>query len=140
MAFDPYLHIITCPICGVVYGLQNTHFEGMRDDGGSWSCPNGHWRTFKETLTDRLKAEIKEKNRLLENSRSAESALSRRLESNRRRLSATQGVVTRFKKRIQIGKCPECASEFKNLRRHMLKKHPGYAAAVPDVVEEEEAA
>lgn len=45
-----------------------------------------------------------------------------------RRLSATQGVVTRIKNRVGKGVCPCCNRYFANVHRHMANQHPEFAA------------
>ena len=126
MAFDPFFVVKTCPKCGVVYGLQQAHLDGMRDEKGSYCCPNGHWRTFSEGKYDRLQKEITEKNRQLELVNTRYGNLREDLERTERRLFATRGVVTKIRKRVAGGACPCCNRTFQNLGRHMKTKHPDY--------------
>lgn len=52
-----------------------------------------------------------------------------RLRDTQASLSATRGVVTRFKNRVGHGVCPCCQRNFKNLRRHIETKHPAFAVS-----------
>ena len=49
-----------------------------------------------------------------------------RLKAEERSHSATRGHVTRQKKRAAAGVCPCCNRTFKQLARHMERKHPNY--------------
>ncbi len=37
---------MTCGECGCVFGLNTRHYDSMRDEKGSFKCPNGHSRQF----------------------------------------------------------------------------------------------
>lgn len=122
-----YLETITCGECGCVFGLQSYHLKALQKDAGDFYCPNGHLRTFAESEADRLKTQLREKKAELEQTNSQNMWLRDTKALTERRLSATQGVVTRIKNRVSNGVCPCCNRTFQNLQRHMHSKHPDYS-------------
>lgn len=115
------LVVMTCPNCGVVYGLNETYQERKYKDAGSWWCPNGHSlhypRESDEKRITRLEAE--------------KIALSTRVDLERNAKLEAQvhrdralADKQRLKKRIANGVCPCCHRHFVNVERHMKTKHP----------------
>lgn len=126
LTFCGTVQIVYCYKCGVPFGLSLELYNRRCDDGESFWCPNGHSQHFTESNVQRLE-------RILKSERSSKEYWQR--ESTReaqerikaeRRLSATQGVVTRIKKRVANGVCPCCKRHFVNLEKHMHGQHPDY--------------
>lgn len=114
------LEVEVCGTCGIMYALPCEMLERARNDPSLWwYCPNGHhWHYLTETPEQKL--------------RKAQEALAReraRHDQTQASLSATRGVVTRQRKRLQRvskGVCPCCNRSFADLKRHMQSKHPDY--------------
>lgn len=93
-------------------------------------CGYGHPGVFKEgeTEADKLR---RERDRLAQRVAEKDDEIRRQRDLRagaERRLSATQGVVTRIKNRVGKGVCPCCNRTFSNLARHMLGEHPTFIA------------
>ena len=119
---------MTCPTCGTPYGLSEAYRQARREDHKSWSCPNGHWLSYKGE-TDAEKAERHRQNAVarLEQAESQLTHTRDQLQATERSLAATKGVVTRMKKRVAAGVCPVgCRRHFADLQAHIETKHPGY--------------
>jgi len=114
------LERLTCGTCGISFAVPATWLAGRRsgeEEGGRFYCPNGHGRQFRETDVDRLKRQLKQ-------AEAARDWHQRRAAERDRQLVAARGQMTKLKRRIQHGVCPECQRSFQNLRRHMATKHP----------------
>lgn len=117
----------TCYSCGVLFAMAKDYVQKRRDDHFSFYCPNGHSQAYTgETArqkAERLETELERQRRYNAEDR---EWFGERLESTRRRLSATRGVVTRLRKRAVAGACPfGCRRHFANLQRHVARQHPG---------------
>jgi len=118
------LKIIQCGTCGVWHGIPQVMFDSCYQEGGFWTCPNGHSRGYGEGSTAKqLEKEIKRRKWAEEN------ALSARKEAKKSELRriAQKGVTTRLKNRAKAGVCPCCNRTFKQLAAHMKNKHPDFA-------------
>lgn len=114
------LEVDVCKTCGIMYALPEKMLDRARKNPSIWwHCPNGHeWHFPVRTEQQKLK--------------DARDDLAReraRHDQTRASLSATKGVVTKQKaklERVAKGVCPCCNRHFKDLRRHMESKHPDY--------------
>lgn len=80
-------------------------------------CPLGHRYVIAgETEAEKYR-------RLYESTRDRETAVRAALDQTQRSLSATRGVLTKTRKRIGNGVCPECRRHFVNVDRHMATQH-----------------
>jgi hypothetical protein len=115
--------------CGIVYSVPKLWRDERRTDHATFYCPNGHQRWFPTGTSDmeRAKAETEALQRRLEAARADAALHYDEKRAAMRRLSATQGVVTRTKRRVGHGVCPCCKRSFAALRQHMQTKHPDYA-------------
>jgi DNA repair exonuclease SbcCD ATPase subunit len=113
---------MTCPSCGVHYGLDETYRERRRDDAKNWYCPNGHSLSYRETEADRLRRQLGEAQQHLTN---VEFQLRRKTEA----LTEEKRTHARLRKRVGNGVCPCCNRSFVNLQRHMSTQHPGFTDA-----------
>jgi hypothetical protein len=55
--------ILSCPVCGVHYGIEEKFIKRKREKGDDWFCPNGHNLISKNLTIDRLEKDIKKANR-----------------------------------------------------------------------------
>lgn len=88
--------------------------EDRQRNGGSWYCPNGHPRVYRESDAAKFQRLYNEEQRKRFQAESAKQEAERQLEKTR--------------KRIKGGVCPCCKRSFVGLARHMKTKHPEFAA------------
>jgi len=123
---------MTCPVCGVVYGLSEEFRRRAQEEGHrrySWTCTQGHTLSYPGKSDTQIENE-----RLRSRLDMTESCLSYETEARaaaERSNAALKGVVTRTKKRVGNGVCPCCNRSFANLARHMKGQHPDYADSEP---------
>lgn len=123
---DEAVVAIRCGTCAVLHAFPAIIYDTAREQGGFWSCPNGHSRGW-ERGKDHTALEVtrRERDRLKqENARLAEEAAA----AERKRLTAER-AVKRHKTRTAAGLCPCCNRSFVKLRAHIATKHPEYGAA-----------
>lgn len=131
-AGDTDLEVLTCPVCGVTYGIPSAMQRNAYDKGEGaiqWFCPNGHQLGYhgpSEAQKAREKAENQA--RWAEQRLKAERDLRAHTE---RQLAAQKGQTTKARKRAAAALCPCCNRSFVQLRRHMEAKHPDYDPAKP---------
>lgn len=121
----------TCGGCGVVFGMEQQHLQRLKDENGSFYCPNGCSRQFcgetKAQRAERLQRQAEQK---LQRERQwrdqREARLRDEAEAARRSAAAHKGAHTRTKNRVAKGVCPCCNRTFQNLQRHMQTQHPEY--------------
>ena len=120
---DTELKPLQCGTCGVWHAIPQTMYNTCLEEGGYWTCPNGHSRGFNEgSLRKQLE---KEKKRRKWSEENAENARNEADKSERRRI-AQKAAMTRLKNRAKVGVCPCCTRTFKQLAAHMKNKHPNY--------------
>ena len=120
------LEVVNCWSCGCMFALSADLKNNMMSREETLYCPKGcrlslgepHW---KKKLERALKSEEYYKESAARNREHAQKT--------ERKLTATRGVVTRFKNRISRGVCPCCDLSFADLERHMKTKHPDYATS-----------
>ena len=90
------LVVETCPTCGVRHGIPKALMEEARkDQRKSLHCPNGHAYSYLgESEAAKLKRQLELCNQDCQKQ-------GRMKEAARRSLAATQGVVTKLRKKIQ---------------------------------------
>lgn len=123
---DENVVAIRCGSCAVLHAFPAIIYDTARQQGGFWSCPNGHRRGWaRGEDQEALEVTRRERDRLKqENARLAEEAAA----AERKRLTAER-AVKRHKTRSAAGLCPCCNRSFTNMRRHIETKHPEYSAA-----------
>jgi Zn finger protein HypA/HybF involved in hydrogenase expression len=122
---------IACYKCGVVFGIESGHHQRLVESHESFYCPNGHSQAFiAQTEKERRIAELEREARSAKASRDfwAEQSKSanKEVEHKTRQVNGYRGVVTRMKRRTVQGRCPCCAAQFKDLKRHMTARHPDW--------------
>lgn len=129
--------IMSCPSCGLSYGIPETYRNRRRDDGKDWYCPNGHSIVFRETETDRLRKRAETAERQAKLARDNERFFRDQAAAERRSAAAYKGQVTKIKNRIAQGICPVpgCKrSGFEKVERHIHAKHPDWVSAHPGII------
>ncbi len=127
---DDRLVAVTCASCGILYAIPTSLDQAARKyhsrlSNGWWlCCPLGHtWGYVGDQSNEaRLREQLRE-----ERDRAGRLAAERDQVSAS--LSATKGVVTKQRKkleRVAKGVCPCCTRSFRDLKRHMATKHPEY--------------
>lgn len=123
---DVDMIVLACGECGAIFAVPKKVDLRRREDGKTWHCPNGHARHYRDSEVDRLKAAlVKESARRARAESRADLRLAnaRRLE---RRLSATQAVITRMKRRIIAGRCVVCGKSVSDQTDHIAERHAGW--------------
>lgn len=109
-----------CAYCGILFSVTSQFMQDRRDDHGNFYCPSKHSNYYPgENEVDKLKKKA---------ARAEEQFKRMKIERdfNERSRRAYKGKLNHIKKAISTGECPCCGSVFKNLRRHMIRKHPEY--------------
>lgn len=118
--------VIDCASCGILFAITADLEERRREDGQSFSCPNGHPQHFTASELDRAKKRIKTLEEEIERKQRRYAQEKDARERTERSLAATKGQVTKLRKTITAGLCPYgCRRHFTNLERHISSKHPG---------------
>jgi hypothetical protein len=120
-----------CASCGVTFGLDSEHELKLRQSHAQFYCPNGHFLVFggkteAEKERDRLKEQLRLTDNVLLSTRQSLEHMGARARSAEKSVSVRKGVITRMKRRIAAGRCVCCQHEFKDLERHMKKRHPRF--------------
>lgn len=133
LEFAAQLESLSCGECGIHFAVPIWWLKEKRDKGGTFTCPNGHARVFKESENARLKKELEAEKQRTENEERRRREAEERAERNWKTLRQTQGKLNATKKRVGNGVCPCCNRTFKQLARHMDAKHPDYKQPEPEV-------
>jgi len=119
-----------CGDCGITFAAPKTWWDTRRTKGGTFYCPNGHPRVFRETDVDRLQKQLDTAQRDKKYWESRFTSTRAVLEAEKRSKAAYKGQLTKTKKRIGNGVCPCCNRTFANLHRHMSGQHPEYGKPI----------
>ena len=117
-----HLVVEECCACGMVFGLPDDYQRVLREHPGQpFYCPAGHGqhytgKTDAEKLRIQLAAQV-DRVRFWQEEHARE----------RRSHSATKGQLTRARRRIGRGVCPNCNRSFPALAEHMRTEHPELA-------------
>lgn len=132
------LRSVTCYLCGVLFGLEDSYATRRRNDHREFSCPNGHSQAYigkskVEQERDAARELAQRESRRRELAERQAGWANDDAERARRSAAAYKGWATRIRNRIANGVCPCCNRSFTNVRRHMTTKHPDYT--IPEVSE-----
>jgi len=116
----------TCAECGILFSAPSPYIAARRKDGDAFHCPNGHYLTFGEGETEKLR---RERDRLKQKQAELHDRHREDLDAERRRTAAAKGQVTKMKRRSAAGVCPCCNRTFKQLAAHMKNQHPSFSEA-----------
>ena len=118
---------LTCGECGVAFALTESHLRELRRSHASFYCPKGHERHFPgKSDIEKLKEQIAEKDRFLENSQKRLEWAKLDAKIAKRSAASYKGKLNHVKAHVGNGVCPCCKRTFQNLQRHMSSKHPGF--------------
>jgi len=114
--YNEQLKMVTmrCGNCGIVFGMPDFLQQDRAENGGTFYCPNGHPRVYRESDVDRLGRELRE--------------AQAQVVSARDQLAAEKRARLAAQRRVGNGVCPCCKRTFVQLQRHMTAKHPDYKA------------
>lgn len=116
-----------CCRCHANYCLTQDFVDRAHKQGGSWYCPYcGTKQHYSKTENQKLKDEIKRRERLLASERARLDQVNADLKFTKNSLRAQKAAKTRIKNRVSKGICPCCNRYFINLHKHMENKHPDY--------------
>lgn len=109
----------TCPICGIHYAVDEIvmKYKQALPAAASdrvWYCPNGHSLVYTESEADKYRREA--------------DRLRQRVAEKDDEIAAKERELKKMKKRAAAGTCPCCKRNFSNMRVHMKKQHPEFAA------------
>lgn len=110
---------VDCASCGVQFCVPDHWLQAKRESKAEFFCPNGHSLSYRKSRADELAEKLESQQRETNRQRD-------RAETLERQLSATKGVVTKYKVRASNGACLCCKRSFKDLARHMATKHPDF--------------
>lgn len=121
-------HLVSCFSCGVRFGITTElHRRVVTKAIGSVFCPACGKETCWRESEDQMR--IKELQRRLEWEAGECARQKAARDIAEKSLHATQGVVTRMKRRVGAGTCPCCQRTFRQLSKHMAQKHPDFTKA-----------
>jgi ssDNA-binding Zn-finger/Zn-ribbon topoisomerase 1 len=103
---------MTCPTCGVVYGINEEVRARKNREGGNWHCTNGHSIVYTEPEIEQLRKQLEAERRRVANLRDEANVA-----------YAGKAAAERKVKRMERGTCPHCNRHFVNVERHMKTKH-----------------
>ena len=121
---DVELHVWTCPTCGVLHGIPEAYADRLREKGGGYHCPNGHFLSWRESEADKLRKKLKEAERDAQWFKDAERREREQRQAAERSAAAYKGQTTRLRKHAIAGVCAFCHRHFANVERHVASKHP----------------
>lgn len=121
VAASVILEQVSCKKCGGVFALNEKFLKHARNNRGHYNCPycDTQW-SWSESEADRLRAQLAASaNELQRVKMDCNAERSMRESAERRAVEAQRKI-----KRVENGLCPCCNRTFRNLRRHMLVRHP----------------
>jgi hypothetical protein len=127
MAFGTQLHALQCGSCGVVHAIPEIKYAACLEEGGYWTCPNGHSRGYEKGRLER-EAVRRERDRLKQENARLEDEVA----AARRETEKAQKKLKGHQRRVAAGVCPCCNRTFVKIAMHMKSKHPEFGQ--PNVV------
>lgn len=118
---------ITCPSCGICYGVPEHWIGSKRETKDQFYCPNGHTASFRKSTADKLAEQLSA-------AKQRQARLEDEAREERERANKAEAATKRLKKRAAAGNCPCCKRTFSNMSRHMQTKHPEFKAEAVNVV------
>jgi hypothetical protein len=121
------LDTMTCGECGITFAVPASFKAKRMEDRRGWFCPNGHQRHFVgQTEAEKLRDELARERANADQVKASRDYWVQQHNAKERSLRATKAVVTRTKKKIVAGRCPCCSHQFRDLKTHMMTRHPKY--------------
>jgi hypothetical protein len=117
MSYTETLTVTTC-WCGIHLAIPDNLYRWLHDaPSRACYCPLGHEFVYNKSNAAKLREE-----------RQAHQATRDLLKAEERSHSATKGQMTKLRKRVEAGVCPQCHRHFANLQRHVSTKHAAEVA------------
>ena len=91
---------LNCCNCGTKFAMEDSIYAARREDGETFTCPNGHEQYFSESENKKLRDEIKRLELRVERYQNDSRYWRSRYHRVSRSLSATKGVVTKLKMKL----------------------------------------
>jgi len=113
------LTTMICGECGCEFAIPEDMRAEKQRNGGSWMCPNGHSRIYKESDAVKFK-------RLYEQEQREAASLRETAAAAKRAQQKAEKKIEQIKKRTAAGICPCCNRTFSQLAKHMHAKHSEY--------------
>ena len=122
------LSTLSCSECQVLFALTNGFIAKRLEDRKTWYCPNGHSQWYpgktEEQKRKEVEAQLEASQKTTQRLRTSLREAHEQTAAERRRTAAYKGALTKARKRIGKGTCPECRRHFPALREHMATQHP----------------
>jgi len=127
IALTESFYLQNCCNCGVAFAVPESFDRKRREDGKSFHCPNGHPQSYTTTEPMRLRKQLEDANRLLEQANNREAV-------TLARLAAEEKKNRSLAKRLSAGVCPVagCKRHFTDLKRHVATQHKGVAIPIAE--------
>ncbi len=113
ISYQATLETEECCNCSILFAMPVAMMKRLRQDGGSFYCPNGHSQHYTKTENQKLREQLEATQKNLTSAR-CETMAERQ----------AREVAEKKLKRVGKGVCPCCRRSFTNLRRHIATKHP----------------
>lgn len=123
------VNVTECYKCGSWVALTFTQEERFRANGETFYCALGHRQHYTETEVQRLTKALEDERRRTSQARGQVDDLL--LDKAQR-----QKELKRLQRRVENGVCPHCKRTFKQVTRHITKKHPEVAVATGPVIKD----
>lgn len=120
----------TCCNCYTHFGMDQTLYNRLQANGGTFWCPLGHAQHYTDTEIQRLKKQLKNANDRMNYAEQRAECKAIEAEEAKRSRTAIKGQLTKTRKRIVNGVCPCCHRTFHQLASHMQQKHPDFKETV----------
>lgn len=120
------LTVLQCGKCGIVFAVPESFDRKNQETGGSWHCPNGHLRIYRESEADKLRRQLEREKQFSSNLSEQKRRAIEQRDAAKRCAAAQKGQKTRIKNRIARGVCPCCNRTFANIGAHMQQEHPHF--------------
>ena len=125
------LEVTHCSSCHVMHALPAAFLNARRKDRMTFYCPNGHTQWYPgKTDAERakeLEAQLEAARRTVKFLRDDQAQTRIERDAAKRSAAAYKGALTKARKRVGKGTCPECKRHFPALREHMASQHPEHA-------------
>lgn len=115
---------LQCGSCGVHHAIPKGMYDSAVEEGGFWTCPNGHSRGYREGRKER-EAVVRERDRLKQLVAQKDDEIA---QANARVAKVEKKMKT-TQRRVHADVCPCCNRMFPNLAAHMKTKHKDYGSA-----------
>lgn len=121
--------VIECYKCGSWTALTTSQHERFLENGETFYCAIGHGQSYRNSKVTVLTKELEEQRRRTSQALSHVDELLLDKVARKKELTA-------LKRRTDNGVCPHCQRTFKQVTRHITKKHPDVHVATGPVIKD----